>query len=53
MSTVSVTIGRRPKSTGRPIAARTPAPAVLVLVDDVEAAASANAGRCTDDNPYN
>jgi hypothetical protein len=32
--------------------ARTPAPASLVLIDDVEAAATANTGRCNDDNPY-
>jgi hypothetical protein len=53
MTAVPVTITRRPRTTGRPIASRTPAPAALVFVDDVDAMASANSGRCNDSNPYN
>ncbi|WP_433063178.1 hypothetical protein [Dactylosporangium sp. CS-033363] len=53
MTAVPVTLTRRPRTTGRPIAGRTPAPAALVFIDDVEAAAAANSGRCNDSNPYN
>ena len=53
MTAVPITITRRPRTTGRPIASRTPAPTTLVFIDDVEAAASANSGRCNDSNPYN
>ncbi|GAA1025778.1 hypothetical protein GCM10009557_01030 [Virgisporangium ochraceum] len=52
MTAVPLTLTRRPRTTGRAVAARTPAPTTLVLVSDVEAAASANLGRCNDDNPY-
>ena len=52
MTAVPISITRQPRSTGRKIAARTPAPTTVVLVDDVEAAATANTGRCNDDNPY-
>lgn len=52
MTAVPVTITRRPRTTGRPIASRTAAPSALVFVEDVEATASANTGRCSDDNPY-
>jgi hypothetical protein len=52
MTAVPITLTRRPRITGRPIAGRTSAPATLVLLDDVEAAATANTGRCNDDNPY-
>ena len=52
MTAVPLTLTRRPRATGRPIPARTPAPTTLVFVNDVEAAASANLGRCNDDNPY-
>jgi hypothetical protein len=53
MTAVPLTITRRPRTTGRAIASRIPAPTVLVFVDDVEAMASANSGRCNDSNPYN
>lgn len=53
MTAVPLTLIHRPRATGRPIASRTPAPAALVFVDDVEATASANSGRCNDSNPYN
>jgi len=52
MTAVPITLTSRRRGTGRPIAARTPAPTRLVLIDDVEAAATANTGRCNDDNPY-
>lgn len=50
---VPLTLTRRPRTTGRPIANRTAVPATLVFVDEVEAMASANSGRCNDSNPYN
>ena len=52
MTAVPITLTSRRRGTGRKIAARTPAPTTVVLVDDVEAAAAANTGRCNDDNPY-
>lgn len=53
MTAVPIMIGRRPRTTGRPIARRSPAPTALVFIDDIDAAASANVGRCNDSNPYN
>ncbi|MEV0131408.1 hypothetical protein AB0H83_23455 [Dactylosporangium sp. NPDC050688] len=52
MTAVPVTITTRPATTGRLIAGRTPTPTTLVFIDNVEAAASANSGRCNDSNPY-
>ena len=52
MTAVPIVLTGRRRAAGWTIAARTPAPTTLVLLDDVEAAATANTGRCNDDNPY-